>query len=131
MIKKIDSELQIIVDGWLVEYNAVFPKINLVPDLLLQEGYLSFVDEKPTVATYVFKNESVAFMAWTTANPEIRGDDRDYAFKDLFDYVQKKLKDDGVKIIFASATNPSLLKRFYDQNFVVLEYDMVQMLKVL
>lgn len=130
-VKKIDKELQSIVDGWISKHGEIHSDMALIPPQILLDGYVSFVDGVPVVATYVYTNDVIAWYAWTTANPDIRGKKRDDGFSLLFQHVNKEMKSKGVICAFAGVTNSSLLKRFYDDGFLVANHDNVHMIKVL
>lgn len=130
-VRKIDSELRSLVDSWVLKHKEMHTDLTVVPSQILTNGYVAFAGDVPAVATFVYSDNVICWYAWTTANPDVRGKDRDQAFKDLFEYTDKLMKDNGVLCAFAAVTNSSLLKRFYDEGFLVANYDNVHMLKPL
>lgn len=88
-----------------------FPEIpqELLPDTGLLVSNLLGI---PVVAAYLYKtNSKVGWLEWTTANPEIRGIQRDLAFDVLFKNMINYGKDLGISIILTSVSNPSLKAR--------------------
>ncbi len=130
-VVRINEELHDIFDSWIKKYGEAYKDMESIPRVIMGEGYMSFVDDEPIAATFVYRSPTIAWFAWTTANPDIRGVKRDQGLESLFDGVAEILKNDGVMCMFAGVTNSSLLKRFSDQGFTIANYDNVHVFKVL
>jgi len=71
------------------------------------------IDNTPVLAGWVYKTDSsFGLIEFTIVNPNIKGLQRDLAFDVYMESVVKYSKDLGIKTLFTSLSNQSLLKRF-------------------
>jgi hypothetical protein len=128
---KITDEHWGIINGWIETLGEKFSEMHMVPKEAIQDGYISYVGDVPVCATFVYDNGMIAWLAWTVANPDAQLGIRAEAFENLFNEIEKKMFEKGIRAIFAGTNNPSLIKRFHNSGFIITNYENVHMIKPL
>lgn len=126
MIKQIDDELYKTVCDWWKAKN--YPQI---PFEMLTEGFVSFSGNKPVFFGVLYSGGPFGFFAYPTVNPKSDFKEREEAFKDLINEVNKISKKLGVKCLNVITNNGSLIKRFEDNNFNQYDTDIVHLVKTI
>lgn len=115
MITPINDTLYEVICGWWKAYGfPVLPR-----DLLSKRGFISFVNSKPIVCGFLYKDETSSFgmLEWITINPDSSDDERFEAFNALMIHFKNLSKDIGIKFLISVSTNESLTSRLESSGF--------------
>jgi hypothetical protein len=127
MIKKIDDELYQVVCSWWKDRG--WPQIPRV--MLPDRGYVSFVADVPVAAAFLYKDESAAFgmIEWAISDPFAQVDTRSNAIDEVIAYIVNEANKIGIKLLFTSLKNKSLLERYKKNYFNVSDTEMTNMVR--
>jgi len=102
-------------------------------DMLSNEGIMVREDEVNICAgfLYLMTNAPIAWFTFPVSNPEIRGEKRDVAMRLLLQQVSLIAEKNGVKYIYSSLKNQSMIKRQKDEGFTVTDTNLTELIKIL
>lgn len=124
MITPINDTLYEVICGWWKAYG--FPVLPI--DLLSKRGFISFINSKPVVCGFLYKDETSSFgmIEWITVNPDSSEEDRRDAFKALMDHFKSLSKEIGIKFLISVSTNESLTSRLEGSGFCLTKNTYLQ-----
>jgi hypothetical protein len=125
MVREIDDELYQTFLTWLAD-----KEITEVNKEMMPIGWISFLNEKPVFATYLYPSYNVAWVAYSCVNPESNSEEREESFKELMIHINSVAKSLGIKYLFSAANNQSLIKRFENNNFIKCDENIVHLRKL-
>lgn len=111
------------------KYSDIYGHMIGIPQEWLEDGYCVLKDGKFVCATWLYCSDKFAWLAWTTANPEVIGTVREEGLKGLFEFVERSAKEMGLKAIFTGTNNASLLSRYIDCGYLKTDSDNVHLFK--
>lgn len=102
-------------------------------DMLSSEGIMVREDEVNICAgfLYLMNNAPIAWFTFPVSNPEIRGEKRDKAMELLLQQVSLIAEKNGVKYIYSSLKNSSMIRRQMDNGFVITDLNLTELLKII
>ncbi len=104
-----------------------FPIQN--PQHLPPDGFMSFVDNEPVFAGFLFKDPCAnwGYLAPITCNPEVHGEKRDIGFKALLDTTHAVAKSRGIVSVLITTNNKSLIDRCKKNNVIEADLDVTHL----
>lgn len=129
MIKTIDKELYEIICGWWRARG--WPAMPL--DALSKRGYIVFIDDRPIVAGFLYKDETscLGMFGWIISSPDSTHDERDKCLDELISHVEFVAKDIGITLLMTSIKHGSLVEKLKGHSFLVLGDGSIEMAKLL
>jgi hypothetical protein len=127
-VKLMDEELFEVVCGWWKKHSwPVMPR-----DFLPKRAYVSFVDDVPTWAGFLYKDEGSChgMFEWAVANPDIFGEVRGVGFTALISWVCEEAERCGIKYLMSTTSSGGLEKRLEREGFFVTDRNVQWMVRV-
>lgn len=120
MIKQIDDELYgVLCSWWKLHGWTCMPRA-----LLPKTGHVSFVEDKPVIAGFLYKMEDCCFgvIAWVVGNPESTSEERSIGFSELLESFKVKSKEMGIVGLWTSVPGGNnLVNRYLENGFKIAD----------
>lgn len=124
-IKIKPEHYNIISDWWAKQNWPIIPE-----DHLPKAGFIIYNLDTPVIAGFIYKTDSsFGLFEFIVANPEVKGLVRTLAFDLLIESVIQYSKESGIKSLFSSVTNKSLIKRLAASGFMVTDEGMTNLIR--
>lgn len=115
-----------LISQWWVQHN--WPTIPA--DHLPKTGFIIYDKTEPIIAGFVYKTDSAfGLFEFIVANPNIKGLRRDLGFSLLTSVVVDYSKEMGIKSLFSSVSNQSLIKKMLSAGFIETDKNMTNFIK--
>ena len=94
-----------------------FPK--LPRSILSSRGYMVFIEDKPIVAGFLYKDETsgFCFFAWPVMNPLASSKEREEGFSALIEHVRVEANKIGGLMMVATPNHQGLINRYMHNGF--------------
>lgn len=127
MIKSINDDLYKLICTWWEAHS--WPA--LPQELLPKRGYVIYINEKPVIAGFVYKDETSGFgmLEWIVSNPESTKEERDEGFRELVAHVESVGREIGIKFLFTYANHVSLIQKYQSNGFMVVDQNNTHLIK--
>ena len=116
---------------WWRDWKWQVPAKDFLPEQGLG-GVMVSKGEMDICAGYLyFTNSMAAWCEFVVSNKEYRGDDRSEAIKVLIDTLSEMGKERGVKYVYTSLKNDSLINKYKDCGYIQGSTGCTELIKIL
>jgi len=105
-----------------------FPK--LPRSILSSRGYMAFIEDKPIIAGFLYKDETSGFclVEWVVSNPNSSSEEREEGLKELINQLRVEAKKLGGIILYTMVQNVNLIQRYLNNGFQVTDQNMTHLI---